>query len=72
MSQQEHNKTISVKAFEELCDEVPYWAVGINKKTDIRPASYEEYAKAKNEDENISSFYYDRKLERIVAILWEE
>lgn len=72
MNQQEHNKTISAKAFNLLCDDIPFWAIAQKNSYGVRQATPEEVAEAMKNDYDINSFYYDPKLGRIVAILWEE
>lgn len=71
MSQQEHNKTISAKAFNLLCEDVPFWGIETVEAT-IRQASASEIEEAMKNDYDIESFYYDVKRNRIVAILWRE
>lgn len=73
MSQQEHNKTISAKAFNLLCEDVPFWGIVTPEpERNVRQATPEEVSEAMRNDYDIDYFYFDQNRQKIVAILWEE
>lgn len=71
MSQQEHNRTISVRAFGLLCDEIPSWGI-LEIDGSVRQATPEEISEAMKNEYDIDSFYLDKERGKIVAILWNE
>lgn len=71
MSQQEHNRTISARAFNLLCEDTPFWGI-VTPARNVRMATPEEVAEAMRNEYDILSFYFDPHQGKIVAILWEE